>query len=210
MNFLNKKIVIATGNKGKVKEFESLLKLFDCKIFGLTDFKETQEPEEYGRTFAENALIKARYYSKHTNSIVIADDSGLEVTTLDGKPGIHSARFAINNDGKQDFKFAINKLEELLKAKGVNTKSENDKDKLKANFSCAIAFYQPDNTCFICEGKVYGYLQFPAKGEGGFGYDPIFIPEGYDNTFAEISLEEKQSISHRAKAFEKLKTFLLQ
>lgn len=207
-NFKIKDIVIATGNKGKAKEFSDLLKGFDCKILNLEDFEEISEPEEYGKTFAENALTKARYYSKHTNFTVIADDSGLEVDILEGKPGVHSARFAINENGQQDFNFAASKLEKLIQEKGVDTRSADSKYSLKANFTCSIALYTPKNIYLICEGKVNGRLQFPASGNGGFGYDPIFIADGYDKTFAEISLKEKQSIGHRAIAFKKLKEIL--
>lgn len=190
-----KKILIATNNQGKIKEFKELFKNFEnIKLFSLVDFEKIEEPEETGKTFKENSLQKAKYYAEKLKISAVADDSGLSINALDGFPGIYSGRF--NNGEKKDFSFAINAIDLLLKYKNIKDYS--------ASFFCCISYYDFDeksSNSFL--GEIKGKLRFPSKGNNGFGYDPIFVPEGYDKSFAEFSMEEKNSISHRAKALDK-------
>ena len=185
-----KKILLATKNNGKIEEFKKLLSNFDIEVLSLRDF-DIEEPEENGKTFQENSIIKAKYYAEKLKISSIADDSGLCINALNGFPSIYSAR--INGDNK-DYKNTFNFLELLFK-------HNNIKD-LSAFFICNVSFYDYDKKeVFSFEGKVNGNLDFTIKGESGFGYDPIFIPNGYNQTFAELGIEEKNKISHRALAF---------
>lgn len=190
-------ILLATGNQGKVKEFQKLFENFgNIKLFSLADFDKIEEPEETGKTFEENSLQKAKYYAEKLKISTLADDSGLSINALNGFPSIYSGRF--NNSEKKDFSFAFNAINLLLKY-------NNTKD-YSASFFCCITYYDFDkknHNSFL--GEIKGNLRFPPSGENGFGYDPIFVPEGYDKSFAEFSTEEKNSISHRAIALNKLK-----
>ncbi|HCR86487.1 MAG TPA: non-canonical purine NTP pyrophosphatase, RdgB/HAM1 family [Alphaproteobacteria bacterium] len=197
------KILVASGNKGKIREITELLEPFEIEIVSTLQYN-LPEPEETGKTFEENALIKAKYYADKTGIASLADDSGLEVHALDNNPGIYSARYAKDELGKTDFYHAMQKLEIELNEKGINTRAGADIKQLTANFTCALALVVPNQNDIITEGKVFGRLQFPPKGEKGFGYDPIFIAEGYTKTFAEIDPKEKHAISHRQKAFDRL------
>lgn len=208
-NFKFNKLVIATNNKGKLKEITQLLKPFNVEILSASDFP-YPEPVETGTTFTENAEIKSRYYAEKTSLPSLSDDSGLEVDALGGSPGVYSANWAETGSGR-DFYFAMRKLEQELQKKNINTTgnlSPKEKEKLKCNFTCLLSLCLPDGKTHNFEGKIFGHLQFPPKGEKGFGYDPIFVANGYNNTFAEIDPEEKYRISHRANAFKKLKEFL--
>lgn len=197
-----KKILIATNNKGKVSEIADLLTPFGIKTISAIDYK-LEEPEENGNSFAENSIIKAKYYSSKTGEIALADDSGLCIDLLDGKPGIHSARWAIDENGKKDFLLAFEKIKEALIKKGIDPKSE----KIHAHFVCNLSLFNPQtHEINSFEGKVFGHLTFPARGDKGFGYDPIFIPNGYDKTFGEMDYKDKEKISHRTQAFGKLKS----
>ena len=158
-----------------------------AKKIGLID------PEETGSTFAENAAIKARAAAQGANLPALADDSGLEVTALNGAPGIYSARWA---GEPRDFNFAMKKVESAL--------SESGTEDFSARFVCVLCLAWPDGHVETFEGEVRGRLIFPPRGDKGFGYDPIFIPNGYGLTFAEMDPEEKHAISHRADAFRKL------
>ena len=194
-----KEIVIASHNDGKVEEIRGLLKKYRFKIFSLKKFSHI-EPKENGKTFIENSVIKAVSALKITGLPSISDDSGLCIPALNNDPGIYSARWA--GKGK-NFDLAAKKIEKKLFEKYKN------KQKLfKAFFCCALTIALPDGTIKSFEGKVFGTLQFPPKGENGFGYDPIFIPKGYKKTFGEMKYSFKERISHRQKAFKKLQNFI--
>lgn len=197
---LPKKILIATNNKGKFFEIESLLKTVGIEAIPTFQFN-IAEPEETGETFAENSLLKAKFYAKETGLTALADDSGLCVEALNGKPGIHSARFAIDEKtGEKNFPLAFEKIFFELQEIGITAAK-----KPKAFFICNLALFDPQTNFEISfEGRVDGTLIFPSLGNQGFGYDPIFIKNGMKKTFGEIAPEEKDRISHRADAFEKL------
>jgi len=189
------RLVVATHNPGKVPEIAALL---DGR-FDLVSAAELSlpEPDETETTFAGNALLKARHAAEHSGLIAIADDSGLSITALDGAPGIYSARWA---GPTKDFAAAIRKVEERLEETGLEDNS--------AWFTSALCVAWPGGPYLIVEGRVDGTLVFPARGEKGFGYDPIFVPNGHDRTFAQMDPAEKDAISHRALAFAKLKAAL--
>lgn len=189
--FTESKLLIASGNKGKIKEISHLLEPFNVEVISAANFN-LDEPEENGTTFIENAEIKSRYYSKHTGLPSLADDSGLCVDALNGAPGIYSARWA---GEKKDFSIAMKRIENEM----------GDSTNKNARFVCALSLYLPKtDTVENFEGTVEGKISFPARGENGFGYDPIFIADGMTQTFAQIDPIEKHSISHRADAFNKL------
>jgi XTP/dITP diphosphohydrolase len=194
-----KKILIATGNKGKLSEISKLLQEINIISFGISDYN-LKEPEENGLTFEENSIIKAKYYGDHAGNIALADDSGLVIPTIDNQPGIYSARWAPD----KNFNIAFATIKEKLQEKNINP----FKDKISAYFICNLSLYNPKNGQINSfEGRVNGFLQFPPKGDKGFGYDPIFIRKSDKLTFAEINPEEKDKISHRADAFRKLVKF---
>jgi XTP/dITP diphosphohydrolase len=194
-----KEIVIASHNDGKVEEIRGLLKKYKFKIFSLKKFSHI-EPKENGKTFIENSVIKAVSALKITGLPSISDDSGLCIPALNNDPGIYSARWA--GKGK-NFDLAAKKIEKKL-----FEKYRNKQKIFKAFFCCALSIALPDGTIKSFEGKVFGTLQFPPKGENGFGYDPIFIPKGYKKTFGEMKYSFKERISHRQKAFKKLQNFI--
>jgi len=194
-----KEIVIASHNDGKVDEIRGLLKKYKFKIFSLKKFSHI-EPKENGKTFIENSVIKAVSALKITGLPSISDDSGLCIPALNNDPGIYSARWA--GKGK-NFDLAAKKIEKKL-----FEKYRNKQKIFKAFFCCALSIALPDGTIKSFEGKVFGTLQFPPKGENGFGYDPIFIPKGYKKTFGEMKYSFKERISHRQKAFKKLQNFI--
>lgn len=185
-----KNIFVATSNKGKIKEFAALFKQLGIEIIPATDYN-IASPEETGNTFLENAILKAKYYSQFVPYPCFADDSGLCIEALDNQPGIHSARWSQNGD----FAFAINKIENMLRIKNLNTS--------KAKYVCSLALYNKGKIT-TSEGTLEGIVQFPSSGNNGFGYDPIFIPNGYNKTLSEISEQAKNQISHRAQAFNNL------
>lgn len=184
------KLVIASHNRGKASELIHLLKPYPLKTVLALDLN-LPKPKEDGATFLENALIKARSAAKHSNCPALADDSGLTVSALDGAPGVLSARFA-GPDG--NFSQAMGKVAAAL---------ANHQDK-SASFICALALCWPDGQSKTFEGAVHGHITWPPRGSFGFGYDPIFIPNGFDQTMAELPPRQKQAISHRADAFRKL------
>jgi len=199
--FKEKEIFIASGNKGKIIEIEDLLKPFNIKIKSTKDL-DVEEPEETEDSFAGNAKLKSDYYCKHSGIVSLSDDSGLEVDALNGAPGIYSARWA--GDGK-DFDLAMQLVKEALEDIGYEPeKMGYNNQLLKANFTCALSLTWPDGHSETFTGKVHGFLTFPPKGDNGFGYDPIFVKEGMDITFAEMEPQAKHAISHRAIAFDKL------
>lgn len=190
-----KEAVIATGNKHKLKEIGKILEDFNLKVLSMKDVGlEGMEIVENGRTFEENALIKARAVMNKTGKLSIADDSGLEVDILNKEPGIHSARFAGENAGDEENN---NKLLKLL--------GDTPLEKRRASFVCSIAAVFPDGQAILAEGKCPGLIGFEPKGDKGFGYDPLFIVEEYKQTFAQLGEEVKNRISHRALALQKLK-----
>jgi XTP/dITP diphosphohydrolase len=198
---LNKKInklLIGTNNKGKLREIRGLLppSIITCSIL---DFN-LKSPKENGNTFEENSIIKSKYFSKKTNLICIADDSGLEIDILDKKPGIYSARWG---GQKGDFKKAIKKVYKELNKK----KKDWIKKKIKARFVCALSISFLNKKIAIVVGKVEGSISQKPKGKNGFGYDPIFIPNKMKKTFGQMSSSEKYKIDHRFKAFKKIKKF---
>jgi XTP/dITP diphosphohydrolase len=200
------KILIATGNKGKFDEISSLLQNSNFTCIPTFEYK-LEEPREDGKDFAQNSLIKAKYYANKTGLLSLADDSGLCVDALDGKPGIHSARWAIDEvTGKRDFNLAFNKIAAELEKKSINLEN----NKIIASFICNLTIFNPvSNNHKSFEGKVEGVLTFPAKGSKGFGYDPIFIANIFKNkTFAQIEYKDKESVSHRSGAFKQLNHFL--
>lgn len=187
-------IVIATHNNGKVAEISKLLENYGVRGAAAASFN-LPEVEETGETFEANATIKALAAAEKSHMPSLADDSGLVVPALDGNPGIYSARWAANSS---DFSSAMERVEAELDAKGI------DPEGVKAHFICHLCLAWPGGYKVNVEGRVNGTLTFPPRGDKGFGYDPIFIPEGYEQTFGEMSAEQKESISHRNDAFRKL------
>ncbi|MBM3617408.1 MAG: RdgB/HAM1 family non-canonical purine NTP pyrophosphatase [Alphaproteobacteria bacterium] len=184
-------LVIASHNKGKVREIAELLAPFGFNVTSAAAY-DLPEPEETGLTFAANAEIKALATSAATGKASLSDDSGLAVEGLDGAPGIYSARWAGES---KDFGMAMERIRQELIAKGI---PESD---WRASFICALCLHVPGQEPQHFEGRIDGLLTFPPRGEKGFGYDPIFIPEGHTRTFAEMDSTEKHAMSHRARAF---------
>ena len=195
------KLVIATHNAGKLKEIAKLLEPFglDCVSAGALGLP---EPPETGTTFVENALIKARAAAEASGLPALADDSGLSVAALEGRPGVYTADWAerqfFEGEPGRDWYMAMGKVEGMLQAKGPDTPRD-------CWFSCVLALAWPDGGHVVYEGRADGMLTWPPRGTLGFGYDPVFVPLGRDQTFAELDPQEKQAISHRADAFAKLK-----
>lgn len=190
------RLVLATHNPGKVPEIEALLGgHYSVVTAGSLNLP---EPDETESTFVGNALLKARHAADLSGEVAIADDSGMSVAALDGAPGIFSARWA---GPDRDFAFAMKKVEQRLEEIGSNDRS--------AWFTSALAVAWPHGPAVVVEGRVDGTLTFPPRGTRGFGYDPIFIPEGHDQTFGELDPAFKDSISHRARAFAKLRDALI-
>ena len=192
------KILIGTNNKGKLREIKDLLPK-SIKIFSTSDFN-LKSPAENGKTFKENSIIKSKYFSKKSNLVCIADDSGLEIDCLDKKPGIFSARWA---GSKGDFNKAIKRVYKELDKKDKNWRAK----KIKARFVCALSICYLNKIIASVTGKIEGSISKKIRGKNGFGYDPIFIPNGHKRTFAEMSKSYKYKIDHRAKAFKKIKRF---
>lgn len=189
-------LLIATRNAGKISEIAELLADLPVNLKSLNDFSNIIEPEETGATFAENAELKARSYALQTGFTALADDSGLEVAALGGAPGVFSARYAgaRATDAERIFKL-LNKL----------SNAENR----SAQFVCAMAIAgESGEIKFTGEGVCKGVLSTKARGENGFGYDPIFVPEGFSETFGELSGSIKREISHRARAMNKIIAYL--
>lgn len=185
-------LVIASHNEGKVRELAELFAPFRIEVVSAASLG-LAEPDETGASFVENAKLKAVAAAAASGLPALADDSGLEVKALDGAPGIHSARWG--GPGK-DFSLGMERVHQELEASGASDRS--------ANFTCALALAQPDGTTVAVTGKVFGALTWPPRGTNGFGYDPIFIPDGYQETFGEMEPAQKSALSHRMRAFEKL------
>ena len=193
-------LVIATHNAGKLKEIGALLEPYGVKCISAGSLG-LPEPAETGTTFVQNALIKARAAAEASGLATLADDSGLSVAALDGRPGVYTADWAerqwFEGDPGRDWYMAMGKVEGLLQAKGPETPRD-------AWFSCVLALAWPDGDTEVYEGRADGTLTWPPRGTMGFGYDPVFVPQGREMTFAELDPEEKHRISHRADAFAKL------
>jgi len=194
-----KKLLIGTNNSGKLKEIKALLPK-NLEIYSTSDFK-IKSPIENGKTFKENSLIKAKYFSKKTKMVCLSDDSGLEIDILGGNPGIYSARWG---GKKGNFIKAMNKVFRELHKKKKNWKTK----KIKARFICALTIFGPNHKMINSIGKIDGYISSSMKGKNGFGYDPIFIPKGKKITFGEMKPSQKHKIDHRFQAFKKIKKFL--
>ncbi len=192
------KILIGTNNRGKLREINSLLPK-SVKVYSTKDFN-LKSPNETGKTFKTNALIKAKFFSKKTNLICLSDDSGLEIDMLKKKPGIYSARWG---GKKNDFNKAMHRVYKELDKKDKNWRAK----KISARFICALVIYWPNKKKIYSVGKISGKISKTKKGKNGFGYDPIFIPNGYKRTFAEMNKSYKYKIDHRARAFKKIKRF---
>ncbi len=188
------KLIFATNNQGKMKEVRMILSDLTYDIMSLADAGISAEIIEDGKTFEENAIIKAKTIMKYTGEIVMADDSGLEIDVFDKEPGIHSARF-LGEDTSYDIKnnYILDKLEDVKY------------EERTARFVCAIACAFPNGKMITKRGVMEGIIAYEIKGENGFGYDPIFFLPEFDCTAAELSLEQKNQVSHRAKALKAVK-----
>jgi len=194
-----KEVIIGTNNGGKYKEICCLLpnkvKKHSPKEFDILT------PEETGKSFEENSLIKASYFSKKTNLICLSDDSGLEIDLLKGKPGIYSSRWS---EKKGNFNLAIKKIFEEMNNIKKDWKNDN-----AAKFICCMTLFWPNGKSYSSKGIIKGKISTTKKGKNGFGYDPIFIPDGHNQTFGEMKFKLKMSIDHRFKAFLKIKKFFV-
>lgn len=191
------KLIAATHNKGKVAELKDLFEPLGFEVVSAAEL-DLDEPEETELTFEGNALIKARAAAEATGAPALSDDSGLEVTALGGMPGVHTAIWA---GEPRDFYVAMEKVERELNAIGAEDRS--------ARFVSCLAVAWPDGHEETFRGEIHGTLTWPPRGEMGFGYDPVFVPDGFDMTFAELEPQQKHAMSHRAVAFAKLKEALL-
>ena len=209
------RLVIASHNEGKVREIAELLGPYGIEPVSAAEL-DLPEPEETGTSFIANAELKARQAADLSGLPALADDSGLCVDALDGRPGIHSARWALVDpsvspeagpgevQGRRDFALAMRRVEDELTAKDEEEVSRD------AHFVCVLCVCWPDGRAEIFEGRVEGTLVWPPRGDNGFGYDPMFQPIGYDLTFGEMDPDEKYAISHRADAFRKLVAALIE
>ena len=193
------KILIGTNNKGKLREIRNLLPK-SIKTLSTLNYS-IKSPQENGKTFKANSLIKSRYFSKKTNLICLADDSGLEIDILNKRPGIYSARWGGKNS---NFSRAIRRVYRELKKKDKNWKEK----KINARFVCALSISYLNKKIACVEGKVEGHISKEPKGSFGFGYDPIFIPQNKKKTFGQMKPSLKYKLDHRYKAFQKIKKFL--
>ena len=189
------RLVVATTNPGKIREIEGVLHGAPVELVGLDAFERIPEPEETGATFAENARLKALYYSNVTKLPSVADDSGIEIAALNGAPGVHSARWH-----GTDYAIKFEKIYELLRERGLRTSP--------ARFVCRVALAGRGRVIYETEGVVDGLIAPQPKGTNGFGYDPIFFYPPFHCTLAELDLERKARVSHRGKAFAGLRAYL--
>jgi len=194
-----KEILIGTNNIGKYREICDLMPK-NIKKYSPNDFK-ILGPEENGKTFEENSLLKASYFSKKSNLLCLSDDSGLEIDILNGAPGIYSSRWS---GPKKDFNIAITKVYEKMIATNKNWKINNT-----ARFICCLTLFWPNGKNYSSKGTVEGKISDTKRGNKGFGYDPIFIPEGHNRTFGEMEPKLKISMDHRFKAYSMIKNFFI-
>lgn len=199
MNGLGPRIVLASHNKGKLREIAALLEPFGIEAVPASAFG-LAEPAETENSFAGNALLKARFAAAGAGLPALSDDSGLCVEALGGAPGVYTADWAETPSGR-DWMLAMRKVEDRLQALGPGVSRA-------AEFACVLAIVWPDGREETFEGRMPGTLTWPPRGELGFGYDPVFVPEGHVQTFAEMDPAGKHAISHRAKAFARLKAAL--
>ena len=191
-------LLIGSNNAGKIKEIKDLLPK-KIKVVSANQYK-LKSPKENGSTFAENSLIKAKYFSKKTNKLCLADDSGLEIDILNKRPGIYSARWG---GKKNNFNLAIQRV--FIELQKINPNWKNEK--ISARFICALTIYGPGVKTIKSIGKIEGTISKKKKGKNGFGYDPIFIPKGKKITFGQMRPSNKYKIDHRMKAFKKIRKF---
>lgn len=191
---MKKQIVFATGNEGKMREIRAILSDLECEILSVKEAGISVDIIEDGSTFEENALIKAKTVAEYTDAIVLADDSGLEIDCLNKEPGIYSARYM--GEGTS---YRVKNLNLIERLEGVPDEQRT------ARFVCAIAATFPDGTSDVVRGTIEGRIGYGERGEGGFGYDPIFYVPEYGKTTAELSAQEKNEISHRGKALRLMK-----
>ena len=198
-----KTIVVASHNAGKIREIEDLIGPFGFSAKSAAELK-FEEPDETGTTFEENATIKALASAKASGLPALSDDSGLVIDALDGAPGVYTANWAEKEDGTRDFAMAMEKVEKALSEKGATDVRDRT-----ARFVSVLCLAWPDGHTELFRGEVEGHVVWPPRGDKGFGYDPVFQPEGYETTFGEMSAEEKHgwkpgdatALSHRARAF---------
>jgi len=201
----NKKFVLASHNKGKLDEFAGLLAPFGYEVRSAAELG-LPEPEETGTEFEQNAYIKALAAAKATGLPALSDDSGMCADALGGAPGVYTADWAVQPDGSRDFGIAMEKVEKLLRDKGAISPEQR-----RARFVAVLCLCFPDGEAEFYRGEVEGHLVWPPRGALGFGYDPVFQPDGYERTFGEMTAEEKHgwrpgdthALSHRARAFRK-------
>jgi XTP/dITP diphosphohydrolase len=194
------RVVVASHNEGKVRELRVLLEPYGLELVSAKEL-DLPEPEETGTTFFFNAELKAMSAADLSGLPAIADDSGICVEALNGEPGVFTANWAETSEGR-DWMLAMSRVQERLEALGPGTSRA-------AYFACVLCVAWPDGHVESFEGRAEGALIWPPRGERGFGYDPVFVPQGYDQTFGEMDPEEKHRISHRAAAFAKLNAALL-
>jgi len=189
------KLVIASHNKGKIAEIRDMLSQFEIEVYSAAELN-LPDVEETGTTFEENSRLKAITLAKASGLPCLADDSGLCINALNGRPGVYSARYAPNRDFDKGMDLLLKEI------------AESGSTDRRAHFACVMSLAMPDGECKIFEGKVEGQITETKSGNCGFGYDPVFMPDGYDKTFGHFSAEEKALVSHRGRAFAKLKEYL--
>jgi XTP/dITP diphosphohydrolase len=190
-------VIVATQNRGKVIEIKKVIKGLGFQILSLNDFSGVPQLEEDGKSFLENALKKARFYSRYFGRLTLADDSGLEVDVLKGRPGVYSARYAGEGGSTQENNRKLLKEMEAIPL-----------SKRGARFKCVLALVSPEGKEVVVEGSCRGRIGFKEVGKKGFGYDPLFVLPSYGKTMAQLSVEEKNRISHRGKALKKLRKII--
>jgi XTP/dITP diphosphohydrolase len=190
-------VIVATQNRGKVREIKKVMKGLGFRILSLNDFSRVPQIKEDGKNFLENALKKARFYSRYFGRLTLADDSGLEVDVLRGRPGVYSARYAGEGASTQENNRKLLKEMEAIPL-----------SKRGARFKCVLAVVSPEGEEVVVEGSCRGRIGFKEVGKKGFGYDPLFVLPSYGKTMAQLSVEEKNRISHRGKALRKLRKLI--
>ena len=193
------RLIVASHNAGKIREIKELVSPYGVEAVSAAELG-LKDPEETEKTFAGNAILKAKAAAEASGAPALSDDSGLEVAALGGAPGIYSARWAETPSGR-DFGFGMEKIRLKLEESGAADR--------RARFVCALCVAWPDGETAVFEDEVRGTLTFPPRGDQGFGYDPIFIPDGFDVTFGEMDPRQKHAMSHRADAFAKLRAACL-